>query len=64
MMYDSKGREIRPRNGLVLKAGSIIFEKGEWITLKDDHIISIRKERNDLCQSVEPVVTLKELQYN
>ena len=61
MMFDSKGREIRPRNGLVVKAGSMLLKNDKWITLKVDHIVSIRKERNDLCQSTETVTTINPL---
>ena len=60
-MYDRNGREIRPRNGLIVKRGSMIYRSGEWVTLDADHKVVMRTERNDLCQSVSKEMTLEPL---
>jgi len=58
-MYDARGREIRPRNGLLVKAGSMVYRNGEWHTLECDHVVKIVRTNNGLCQSVETETKLE-----
>jgi hypothetical protein len=59
MIYTKQGKEIRPRHGLTLEAGCMVFRDNKWETLKSDHIVVITTRRDGLCQSVEREIEIK-----
>ena len=50
LAWDNHGREIHPRNGLTIPAGSIIQKDGQFITLAKPAIIRLDTTYNDMGQ--------------
>ena len=63
MIYDKNGKEIKVRHGVRVPRGSMVCRtmSGDWETTVTECVVVVQKSWDNLCQSHEATVELKEV---